>query len=303
VLVSIETLEPNREIDRSFDLTGVVTFCVLTLALTWVAIIPIAASGETVGQGEGWWPTHMPALLVPMLVALVVTAWRRGRHGLMDLFRRMIHWRVGVRWWLAAFGLPLGFIGAGLIAFRIAEGGWPAVADFGKMTGLPAMGVLSTWALITLINGFGEETGWRGFLLPELQRRLTPLKATLVLIPVWALWHVPYFLVLTRYIDLGVGDLVGFILGLASGAVILTWLANRSGGSVLLPTVWHGTFNVAAATAAAVGIIGAVASTLVMVQAGVLLFVEWRARRLGLPSIFRLTPEATPLSVGHAIHS
>jgi membrane protease YdiL (CAAX protease family) len=228
----------------------------------------------------------MPALMMPMVAALVVTAWRKGRQGLADLFRRMIRWRVALRWWLAAVGLPLLFLACGLITYRITEGAWPAAADFGKMTGLPALGLVGAWLLITLINGFGEETGWRGFLLPELQRRFTPLQATGILIPMWALWHVPFFFVLNRYLDLGPGDLIAFFLGLASGAIVLTWLYNRSGGSILLPTAWHGTFNLAAATAAAVGVIGAVVTTLVMVQAGVLLFAHWRATRRGRLSVF-----------------
>ena len=279
---------------RAFDLAGLVMFYVLTLVLTWAAVIPMAVTGTRVGQGEGWWPTHMPALLMPMVAAVAVTAARRERAGLGDLFQRIIRWRVSFRWWLAAVGAPLAFLAVGLIAYRFSEGAWPHAADFGKMTGLPAMDLFSAWVLITLINGFGEETGWRGFLLPELQRKFTPLMATLVLIPMWALWHVPYFFVLTRYLNLGAGDLVGFILGLASGAVVLTWLTNGSSGSVLLPTVWHGTFNLAAATAAAVGIIGAVVTMLVMMQAGLLILVDRRLRHRGLPSIFAPQHESSP---------
>lgn len=149
--------EPRRE--RRFDARGLVTFYLLTLALTWAAVLPVLMNGDTVGQGEGWWPTHVPALLMPMVAALAVTTWRRGRIGLTDLLRRMTQWRVGWRWWLAGLGLPATFIAVGLIAYRIVESAWPAAADFGKMTGMPAMGVLATFAFITLLNGFGEETG------------------------------------------------------------------------------------------------------------------------------------------------
>jgi membrane protease YdiL (CAAX protease family) len=95
---------------------------------------------------------------------------------------------------------------------------------------------------------------------------LHPAMAALVVTGMWALRHVPYFFVLAAYQDLGGGELVGFALGIVAGAFVLTWLYNRSGGSILLPVVWHGIYNVVGATAAATGTIAAVVTTLVMVH-------------------------------------
>ena len=74
-------------------------------------------------------------------------------------------------------------------------------------------------------------------------------------------------------------------LGLTCGAVILTWLYNWSGGSILLVAVWHGLYNFISGTQAATGMLAAVVSTLVMIQGVVLIVLEVRARRRGRPSV------------------
>ena len=42
-----------------------------------------------------------------------------------------------------------------------------------------------------LFFGGNEEPGWRGFALPRLQDRFSPVRSTLVLGAVWAPWHAP----------------------------------------------------------------------------------------------------------------
>jgi membrane protease YdiL (CAAX protease family) len=41
------------------------------------------------------------------------------------------------------------------------------------------------------VGGVTEETGWRGFALPTLQNRMTPLAATLIVGLMWGVWHFP----------------------------------------------------------------------------------------------------------------
>jgi membrane protease YdiL (CAAX protease family) len=139
---------------------------------------------------------------------------------------------------------------------------------------------------ITVVGSLGEETGWRGYALPQLQRRFSPLTATLILAPLWFAWHAPQFFVIQSYREFGPGDYVGMFLGLSSGAVVLTWLYNRSGASILLVIVWHGVYNFLGATQAAVtGPIAAIISTLIMVQGITLVLLDIRARRHGRPSV------------------
>ena len=49
--------------------------------------------------------------------------------------------------------------------------------------------------------------------------------------------------------------------------------------------VWHGLYNVVAATQAATGMLAAVVSTLIMIQGTVLIVADLRARPRGQPSV------------------
>ena len=265
------------------DVRALVAFFALAYALSWVWAIPLATSHLVVRRGEGW-PTHYPLLLAPAIAAVAVTAWTMGRPGVRDLLTRLARWRVPLRWWLAALS-PGAFLGIALIAMAAAGKTLPSAAAFGQFSGTPAIGLVGVLLLITFVGALGEETGWRGYALPQLQRRFSPLNSSLILALLWFGWHLPQFLIIAAYQDFSPVQYVGMFLGLTCGSVVLTWLYNRSGQSVLLVIVWHGLYNFVSGTQATTGMIAAIVSTLVMIQGVALIIAELRARRHGWPSV------------------
>jgi uncharacterized protein len=245
--------------------------------------IPLVVQGDVVHRGDGW-PTHYPSLLGPLVAAFVITAWTTGRAGVRDLLSGMGRWRVAPRWWLAAVS-PAAFLVLALIGLSLTRQPLPVASDFGRFSGTPAVGLVGVVVLLVLLGGFGEETGWRGYALPQLQRRFSALTASLMLAPLWFLWHLPQLFVIATYRESGSVQYVGMFLGLTCGAVVLTWLYNRSGGSILLTAVWHGIYNFVAATEAANGTIAAVITTLVMVHGVVLIALDVRAKRRSRASV------------------
>jgi len=276
--------EQTRQARRGarLDVKALVVFFALAYALSWSWVIPLAATHLVVRRGVGW-PTHFPALLGPAIAALVVTAWTMGRPGVRDLGARLARWRVPVRWWLVAVS-PVAFLGLGLAAMAVAGQALPSVGDFGRFSGTPAIGLAGV-VLLIFVGALGEETGWRGYALPQLQRRFSPLTSSLILAGLWFGWHLPQFWVIATYRDFAPVQYVGMFLGLACGAVVLTWLYNHSGGSILLVAIWHGLYNLVSATQAATGVLAAVVSTLIMIQGIALIILDLRARRRGRPSI------------------
>ena len=75
------------------------------------------------------------------------------------------------------------------------------------------------------------------------------------------------------------------MFALGCGSIVLVWLYNRTGGSILACALWHGLFNMATATVAASGTLAGVPSALVIVQAILLLRLELRARERGEASV------------------
>jgi membrane protease YdiL (CAAX protease family) len=102
--------------------------------------------------------------------------------------------------------------------------------------------------VINMVFTFGEEFGWRGYLLP----RLAPLGGAWAAILsgiVWGLWHAPLIVVsgynFPGHPWLGIGGMVLFTVALG---VIFAWLRFRS-GSVWPSTLAHAALNAQAAFA------------------------------------------------------
>jgi len=218
------TLDPKTGASTFWTLAF---FVALAYAVSWEWAFPFVAAGDVIEKGVGW-PTNSPALLGPALAAFMVTAAVCGRTGVRDLLARMARWRMPLRWWAATLS-PLAFLAVAL-AVAAATGKIPGGSGFGRYSGFPAIGVVPV-AVVTILITFGEETGWRGFALPLLQRRYGALAAALLVTPVWALWHLPYFFTVSTYRGFAPVGYVGFVFGLACGSIVLTWLYNGTGGT------------------------------------------------------------------------
>jgi membrane protease YdiL (CAAX protease family) len=91
---------------------------------------------------------------------------------------------------------------------------------------------------IAVVAPLGEEFGWRGYALPRLQSRWSPVAASLLIGVAWALWHIPTLFVPaargTSALELGL-----YLLSYLAGSVVYTWLFNAGNGSVVGPIVAH----------------------------------------------------------------
>jgi uncharacterized protein len=170
------------------------------------------------------------SLFGPTAAAILVTASVDGRAGLHALFRRLAIWRVGLRWYIVALGLPA-LLSLGVVGLSLALG-MPVAVQFSALSPLTA-------TLFFLV--IGEELGWRGFALPRLQARYGGLGASLILGLLWAGWHLPNQLISgLEYYGYG---FPAFALYVVPMTVLFTWLANQTRGSVLLAWLFHGAIN------------------------------------------------------------
>jgi membrane protease YdiL (CAAX protease family) len=199
----------------------------------------------------------------------------------------VLRWRIGWRWWLAAVSPVLALLVV-LAVLVVSGAGVPAAGGFARFSGIPAAwGLLGVAAVVVVVGGLGEETGWRGYLQPALQQRFGVLPASGLVAVTWAAWHAPLFWLIGTYEDFPPAMLPVFVGGLAAASVVLAWLYNRT-RSVLACAVWHGSYNLAGATAAAsagTGVISAAIWTFVVGLAVVLLALHRRASRTGHRSV------------------
>jgi uncharacterized protein len=194
----------------------VAAFFILAYTLSWLVWIPAGLTGA--GQlliVLGAFGPAVAAFIVLRATGGSVGAWAR----------QILHWRVQPRWYLYALGLPA-------LLFAVVNG---TLTLLGKPIDLSllverAPSYLAGFAFVALLGGGQEEPGWRGFALPRLQQRLTPLRATALLAFLWGLWHLPIY---------GLG-----FVGPMLFAVFYTYLCNRT-GSVGLCMLLHGSFTAA----------------------------------------------------------
>ena len=144
---------------------NVATFAALAFVISWAAWLPILLTDGEVMSGQGW-PTHLPGLLGPAVAAIIVV-WREGPAARADLWRRCRMLPKGRLAWSASLS-PLAMLATAVLAERMAAGAWPEPSALGRYSGLPEFGVLPVLVIVLVVNGFGEEIGWRGFLLPRL---------------------------------------------------------------------------------------------------------------------------------------
>jgi uncharacterized protein len=111
---------------------------------------------------------------------------------------------------------------------------------------------LSSYVLVVILGGpLFEEPGWRGFALPRLQPLHGPLVGTLILGLLWALWHLPEFLVPSwaessggsGFLAIVILAIVKFVVIATAFAIIITWVFNNTKGSVFMAMLVHASID------------------------------------------------------------
>lgn len=258
----------------------IVAYVLLAYALSWSWWVPMALAGTTTEPGQGW-PTHVPGLMGAAISSVIVTGVALGRPGLVDLARRTWRWAVSWRWYALVAGTAALIVLAPITAAVTGEA-VPDARDYVTYSGVGMLPAVLTVLVVLVVNGFGEEIGWRGFMAHSLLPRHGVLRTALLVAPVWALWHLPMFFFVANLVDLGPAGALGWFIGLTAGSVLLTWLYQGSGQSIAIVALWHAAFNMVTATQAGSGVPAAAASTIVMLAA---LVITFGTRRSGLHGV------------------
>jgi membrane protease YdiL (CAAX protease family) len=194
-------------------------FFTIAFLFTW-ALLPAARSSIAIS---------LVALCGPA-VAACLTAWWSGSVALRELWHRATHWRVPALWYCVAVFAPL-------IVSMVAAG-FEYVTGAAGPIGLQPISALQAVVFVLVA---GEEIGWRGYALPRLLSRTSPLRASVFLGAMWALWHLPLFYMpqMPQY-----GHPFGaFVVYTIALSIVMTFLAQRTGCSVIIATLFHGAVN------------------------------------------------------------
>ena len=126
-------------------------------------------------------------------------------------------------------------------------------------------------ALITMVFAWGEEWGWRGWMLPRLVSRWGVTGGLVLSGVIWGLWHFPVTLQGYNYPELGAWAAPFFVISCILLSIPLGWLRLVT-GSVWPVVAAHGALN---ATAGLVDLVGDASEPPLMHLAGLGGVVGW----------------------------
>ncbi len=228
----------------------VLTFLLFTLffsGIIWILTLHATNAGRVAGRMYGYGIMWCPAL------ATAVTCWLTGRK-ISDLA-----WQWGrTRHIVVSYLIPLCY---SLLAYLIIwTAGWGAfynktfvvsiAHELGWESLPPALFIL----LFFIINGviglfgsmataLGEEIGWRGFLVPELCKKMGYTGVSLTTGLIWSIWHYP--LLIFGHYNNGTPAWYGllcFTIAVSSASFIYTWYRVKS-GSLWTGVMLHASHN------------------------------------------------------------
>ena len=176
----------------------------------------------------------------PLFATIVATVIFSGREGLNHLLRRSFGWRFSPIWYLIAVCIPFAVTAAST---------WAAIsfinAEIPKNWFSPFFGIGFLFFFL-IWDGLGEEVGWRGLALPLLQDRLGSLGGNILVGIIWALWHLPLFLMPGSF---QYGDsLIIYVYLITCWSIVIALLVNKAQGSVLVAILFHESANFIAFT-------------------------------------------------------
>jgi membrane protease YdiL (CAAX protease family) len=214
-------------------------FFALAYAIKWILLLPYTLAAWGIIAGD-WSVSFVLATFAPFVAGIIMVNLVEGRAGLTRVRASVCDWRVGWRWSLFIFAaLPV----LVMLGILIQSG---AFAGFNGLS----LALLVAYPLAYLAVWFGggglnEEVGWRGFALPRMQPRYGPLWGTLLLGVAHCFWHLPEFLTPAQGGGPGTGwtpfliNLPLFLLLGLAFSIVMTWLFNRTGGSLFAAISAH----------------------------------------------------------------
>lgn len=242
---------------------AVIVFVIVACALAWLVALPLWLGD---GLAEPLTGILLPAMMFTPAVATLVVMFAMGvpargqRARFLGVWplrpAKRVIWLMVAGWLAPMLLVALSVVVAGALGFVQLDLTFAALtaqlqSSLPAGTPLPPVGVivaaqlalLPVGALFNSIFAFGEEIGWRGWLLPAL-RPLGTWPALLLSGVIWGFWHSPVILLGYNFARPDITGVLFMIGGCVAWGIVFGWLRLRS-ASVWPAVIAHGSLNAA----------------------------------------------------------
>ncbi|MDD4494691.1 MAG: type II CAAX endopeptidase family protein [Eubacteriales bacterium] len=202
-----------------FSLGGVATFLMhgTPLVMKWLTAI------------TAWTPTY---------VFLVMFKKLYPNSSIKSFYKKAFSVKLNIRLLAATTIMQIAIFASSIYMVSIQRG-VPAksLLDFSYSTMASAL-------FFTLIQGpAGEESGWRGYLLPAIEKKTGVIKGSLIVSLIWAFWHAPIWFLDTGYEGTAlIRYIIVFVICITSFGFILGVCYLRC-KNLIVPIWMHFLFN------------------------------------------------------------
>jgi membrane protease YdiL (CAAX protease family) len=238
---------PANETERRHnDMRRPATFFVFACAFTWTIL------GLDIAAEQGVLAVHLPSVLLtlagfgPAIAALMMAFTENGQKGAANLLGRLLRIKMRPHWYMIVLLGPAVTVLAALGINALLGGSAnlsapPILEQVGSQTTYPWLFIPVVF--LTQLLTVGEELGWRGYLLLQLQDMMGSTSAALLIGILWGVWHLP--MIFTPAARSAVSDipLILFFADIVALSVIYTWVFNHTEGSVFMTTLLHAANN------------------------------------------------------------
>jgi len=170
----------------------------------------------------------------PSVVAIILTRVYEGKVGLKQFLKRVVHFKIGLRWYLTIILLVLLPTLGQLLIIRLLG------QSFNYMGFITQLG---SFIPLIIIGPLSEELGWRGYALDRLQTKWNALVSSIIVGTLWALWHLPlFYMVGTSQHELHF-SFISFLFALIAHSILYTWLYHNTNRSIWTAVFFHWLFT------------------------------------------------------------
>jgi membrane protease YdiL (CAAX protease family) len=181
----------------------------------------------------------------PTFVALFIILLKNKKPGIKNFLKGLFKLKVNWSWYFVVlFSIPI-------IAFISLEihylfTGLAAAVSFPK--NIPSNISPIAVIVIVFISGIflggplAEDIGWRGFIVPELHKKMSALKAALFVGIVWVIWHLPFYWFKEGMAVIGYVPFPWFAAMTIAWAILFAWVYFNT-KSLLMPVLYHSSIN------------------------------------------------------------